>query len=87
MNNIDLGDTLTLDDKKDYIVAGKTNYNKVNYLYLVNNTDYDMVFAAITNNKLIILNKKEDIILIDKLIPLFLQSVTDLYIKLKENNN
>ena len=86
---VEINDIITLDNNKEYLVSGKTVYNNVNYLYLINKEDYSLAFAAISGNRVIILNNKEDKILIEELMPLFLKSITESYMKLynKKNDN
>ena len=67
MGNIEISDIITLDNNKKYIVTGIAEYEKVNYLYLLNDDDYSMAFAAIKGNKILLLNNKEDKILINEL--------------------
>ena len=72
--NINVQDVIKLNDDKEYVVAGEAVYNNINFLHLVNVEDLSIKFAAISDNKVIILKNKEDRKLIDELIPLFLKS-------------
>ena len=81
MNSIEISDIITLDNDKEYMVSGKTLYGNVNYLYLINTNDYSMDFAAVSGNNVILLDNKNDKTIIDELIPLFLQSITKMYME------
>ena len=81
MEGIEISDIITLDDDKEYMVSGKACYGKINYLYLINKDDYSMAFAAVSGNDVILLDNKNDKAIIDELIPLFLQSITKMYMK------
>lgn len=81
INSIEISDVITLDNDKAYMVSGKTLYGKVNYLYLINTNDYSMAFAAVSGNNVILLDNKKDKTIIDELIPLFLQSITKMYME------
>lgn len=37
---IELGEILTLEDNKEYVVVGSTMLNEINYVYLMNSKDY-----------------------------------------------
>ena len=86
IDKIDVHDTITLDDNKKYLVAGKALYNNVNYLFLVNTDEYSMKFGAVSGNQLIVLDNKKDKVLIEALTPLFLESVSKVYADLIKNN-
>ena len=87
MNTINIEDTVILDDDKKYLVVGKALYSGVNYLYLLSPSDYVMEFAALAEDKVILLNKDTDKPLIDILMPLFIKSSSEHYANLLQNNN
>lgn len=87
IDQVDVHDTITLDDNKKYLVVGKAVYNNVNYLYLINIDEYSMKFGAVTGNKLIVLDNKKDKALIETLTPLFLESISKIYADLIKNTN
>ena len=68
---IDIKDILTLDDKNDYVVVSKINYENKIYYYLVdiNNND-NLKFCYEDNNELVEIEDKE---LTTKLLPMFLE--------------
>ena len=84
---INIQDTVVLDDDKKYLVVGKALYDGVDYLYLLSTSDYVMEFAALSDNKAILLNKDTDKPLIEILMPLFIKSASTQYTKLFSNNN
>ena len=79
INDIELNDTIVLDNNIEYIVSGKTLYDGVEYLFLINEDEFTMHFVALTGNTVVMLDNKEDKELIKKLMPLFLQSAADKY--------
>lgn len=87
IDQIDVHDTLTLDDNKKYLVVGKALYNNVNYLSLINTDEYIVKFVAVTGNQLIVLDNKKDKVLIEELIPLFVDSVSKIYADLLKNSD
>lgn len=87
IDQIDVHDTLTLDDNKKYLVVGKALYNNVNYLSLINTDEYIVKFVAVTGNQLIVLDNKKDKVLIEELIPLFVDSVSKIYADLFKNSD
>ena len=91
LDNIELQDIITLDNNIDYIVLGKAKLDEIDYLYLLNNEDYSMNFAAIADNQIVMLDNKEDKMLINSLLPMFLDSISknvlDDLIKKEETTN
>ncbi len=85
IENIEVQDVITLDDDKEYVVAGKAVYDNVNYLHLVNIEDFSVKFAALSDDKVIILKNKEDRNLIDELTPQFLDSASKAFAQLVAN--
>lgn len=70
--NIEIKDTVTLDDNNDYVVVSKTLYENKNYIYLIdtnNITNVKFCYENVENNSLIEVDDQE---LIKKLLPLFL---------------
>jgi hypothetical protein len=86
IENIDVQDVITLDDNKEYVVAGKAVYDDIDYLHLVNVDDLSVKFAAIADNKAIILRNNEDRELIEELTPLFIKSTSDALTQLFNDN-
>lgn len=70
--NIEIKDTLTLDDDKSYVVVSKVNYQNNTYLYLIEaeNNDDVKILKLEANNKLTEFDNPE---LIKELLPLFLK--------------
>lgn len=69
---INIKDTLTLDDKNEYVVVSKVNYDNKNYYYILDIKDNTNVkFCYQDNDELVELNDKE---LTTKLLPLFLEA-------------
>ena len=87
MEAIELRDTITLDDDKEYFVTGKTIYDDLEYLALFNTEDYSMKFGVLVEDQLVVLDNKEDKGIIDELIPLFLKSISQEYIELSKEEN
>lgn len=68
---IGLKDILTLDDKNDYLVVSKINYENKTYYYLVDiNNNENLKFCYEENSELIEIEDKE---LTTKLLPMFLK--------------
>lgn len=83
--NIDIKDIITLDDKNEYVVVSKVNYENKNYYYLVDmNKHENIMFCYEDNEELVELNNKE---LTTKLIPLFLESSKNVLEEFIQNNN
>ena len=70
--NIKYSDVLTLSDKKQYIVAGMTNYNNYDYLFLI-----DVKFVWLKENSVVVLDNKLDCKLIEALLPLFVNNAKE----------
>lgn len=69
--NIDMKDTITLDDKNQYVVASKINYENKIYYYLVDIHNHaNLKFCYEDKDELVELNDKE---LTTKLLPLFFE--------------
>lgn len=69
---INIKDTLTLDDKNEYVVVSKANYENKTYYYLIDKNNYSNVkFCYGDNDELVEINDK---LLITKLLPLFLDA-------------
>lgn len=65
-------DILTLDDKNDYVVVSKINYENKIYYYLVDiNNNENLKFCYEDNNELVEIEDKE---LTTKLLPMFLEA-------------
>ena len=71
--NIDIKDTILLDDNDEYVVVSKIHYKNDNYYYLVdiNNTS-NVKFVYQTFEGLVELDNKE---LITTLLPIFLKNI------------
>ena len=68
---IDIKDVLTLDDKNEYVVVSKINYESKTYYYLVDiNNNNNLKFCYEDNNELVEIEDKE---LTTKLLPMFLE--------------
>ena len=68
---IDIKDVLTLDDKNEYVVVSKINYESKIYYYLVDiNNNNNLKFCYEDNNELVEIEDKE---LTTKLLPMFLE--------------
>ncbi len=78
-NEIEISDSIVLDNNKEYIVSGKTVYDGIVYLFLINDDEFTMHFAALAENQVVMLDNKEDKELIKKLMPFFLQSAAVKY--------
>lgn len=69
--NIDIKDTLKLDDNNEYVVVGKVNYENKYYYYLIDMEDPEnLMFCYEDNGDLVELMDKD---LTAKLLPLFLE--------------
>lgn len=76
--NIKYSDVLTLSDKKQYIVAGMTNYNNYDYLFLIDIHDNKNVkFVWLKENSVVVLDNKLDCKLIEALLPLFVNNAKE----------
>jgi len=76
--NIEIRDTITLDDKEQYVVAGKTNYQNETYYYLVClKNKIDIKFCLADKNDVTSLTEVTDPDLIEILLPLFYESAKD----------
>ena len=76
--NIKYSDILTLSDKRKYIVAGITNYNGNNYLFLIDILDNkNTKFVLLKETSVVELDNKLDEKLINELMPLFIESVKE----------
>lgn len=87
INDIDILDTLTLDNHVDYVVAGKAKYDEVDYLFLVNTEAYILRFAALSGDQLLMLDNKKDKGVIEKLFPLFVESASNKYTEIAIEEN
>ena len=68
---IDIKDVLTLDDKNEYVVVSKINYESKTYYYLVDiNNNNNLKFCYEDNNELVEIEDKE---LTTKLLHMFLE--------------
>ena len=80
--NIEIKDTLILDDNNEYVVTSKINYENITYYYLIDKNDPDNIIICKENNtELIQITNNE---LINKLSPIFLETTYNI---LKEDNN
>ncbi len=69
---INIKDTLTLDDKNEYVVVSKVSYENKTYYYLIDKNNYSNVkFCYGDNDELVEINDKS---LVTKLLPLFLKA-------------
>ena len=77
--NIDIKDTLILDDKNEYVVVSKIKVKDKYYYYLVDiKNNENLKFCYQNDEELVELNDKE---LTTKLLPLFLEKANQ---KIKE---
>lgn len=86
--NIDIKDTLTLDDKNQYVVVSKINYENKIYYYLVDIHNHaNLKFCYEDKDELVELANKE---LTAKLLPLFyekaISEMSDIFESLKDTN-
>ena len=75
MEIVDINDTITLDDNKEYFVTGKVLYDDLEYISLFNPLDKSMEYGVLVENQIVLLNKDTDKEIIDNLLPLFLRSI------------
>ena len=87
MEIIDISDTITLDDDKEYVVTGKTLYDDLEYVSLLNTKDYYMKFGVLVEDQIVMLDNEEDKEIIERLLPLLLQSVSQEYLKVVNKDN
>ena len=84
--NIDIKDTVTLNDNKKYIVVGKTDYENNIYYYLIDEVNVENIKFCVENK-----NRGNSIIevadenLIQILLPLFVNSAKG-YLEVEEQN-
>ncbi len=87
METIDISDTITLDDDKEYVVTGKTLYDDLEYVSLLNTKDYSMKFGVLVEDQIVMLDNEEDKEIIERLLPLLLQSISLEYLKVVNKDN
>ncbi len=87
MEIIDISDTITLDDDKEYVVTGKTLYDDLEYVSLLNTKDYYMKFGVLVEDQIVMLDNEEDKEIIERLLPLLLQSISLEYLKVVNKDN
>lgn len=80
--NIEIGDCLTLDDKKEYVVVSQTIFDDKTYLLLVEKIDLKPMFARLNADEII---EIEDKSVICKLMPMFADSVSPMLEHLLQN--
>mgnify|MGYP003298992156 CR=1 FL=1 len=74
--NIDIKDTLKLDDNNEYVVVSKVNYENKYYYYLIDMEDPEnLMFCYEDNGDLVELMDKD---LTAKLLPLFLEKSNEI---------
>lgn len=74
--NVNIKDTITLDDNNEYVVVSKVFYDEINYYYLIDiNNCENIMFLCEDDGDLVKLENKE---LIVKLLPLFLKNAKDI---------
>lgn len=82
--NIDVKDTLILDDNNEYVVVSKINYENKNYYYLIDTNEPDNLMICYEDKlELVELNDKE---LTTRLLPLFLEASKDIINELMNEN-
>ena len=70
---INITDVLTLSDNNEYVVVSKTNYENIEYYYLIDkNNDANVKFCYLDNDELVELDDNE---LTTKLIPFFVKEM------------
>jgi len=72
--DIDIKDTITLSDDNEYVVVSKTTYHNNTYYYLMDKDNYKNIKFCIENGEKSSLSEIEDKILIQNLLPFFLES-------------
>jgi len=77
--NIEMNDSIILDNDKEYVVSSIALYDGIEYLYLINMDDFTLNFAALSGNQVVMLDNKEDKELIKRLLPLFLKNSAEKY--------
>jgi len=88
-NNIEVFDTLTLDDDNKYLVSAKAENEGINYYLLVdtsNNTNVLILEEFLVNDE-IHMRTVEDKNVMDKIMPLFLKSAKNSLETLKSEEN
>lgn len=80
---IEIEDIITLDDKKQYVVVSKVNYENSNYIYIVDIHDTSNIkFAEVENsNGKIIISEigSSEQELLDKILPMFFKQNEQLF--------
>lgn len=77
--NIDINDTITLDDNNEYVVTSKINYHNTIYYILIDKYNNTIIKFLYENQERHTLVELEDEELIKTLLPLFLKE-TENYI-------
>jgi hypothetical protein len=75
--NIDIKETITLSDKKEYVVISKAIYQDKTYYYIIDiadNKNIKFCEEVSSNNSLIVVKDKE---LLKNLLPLFFDNIKD----------
>ena len=73
--HIEIGDTLTLEDNKKYIVVSMADYKNKLCIYLVNEDATVPMFCYLDGDELVEIEKPETI---KELVPLFLETASPL---------
>lgn len=80
---IEIEEIITLDDKKQYVVVSKVNYENSNYIYIVDIHDTSNIkFAEVenSNGKIIISEiSSSEQELLDKILPMFFKQNEQLF--------
>ena len=73
--NIDIKDLITLDDKNEYVVVGKVDYDGITYYYIVDiNNNSNFKFCYLDHDEFV---ESSNQVLNTKLLPLFMKSLSD----------
>ena len=75
--NIDIKDLITLDDKNEYVVVGKVDYDGITYYYIVDiNNNSNFKFCYLDHDEFV---ESSNQVLNTMLLPLFMKSLNDIF--------
>jgi len=72
--NIDIKDTISLNDNNEYLVISKANYNNAIYYYLIDENNHENIKFCVEKSENNSLLEIEDANLIKTLLPLFIEN-------------
>lgn len=74
---ININSIITLSDNRNYIVISKATINTYDYIYIVDQNNFNnSKFGKIVNNKIVIINNNEQL---KKIIPILNKNIEDFY--------